>query len=308
LEWFRIGRQAALDQLRDFLEPARLDHRLDARMDSPVERFARREQANFDNRVTFERRAAAAMNFRDGLAGEEAHLEGANCFLGVLGGDTRRGFGVETGKQAMKVRRAVNFRAGAQALTNRFGAFRDIGEAFEQGAQVEAGPGGEDGKFFAFAETGEDREGAAAIFARSEDFFRLDEVDKVVRDSLLFRRRNFSSANVEPPVNLGGIADDDFAVALFSEFDTQRGLAGSGGTKDYDKWREATHPENFQQRIRSPSMTNAARRSAPITWVRLGFMAWLKVTDNGLQYQFWILIGLEENNHAGLNTGTINAK
>jgi hypothetical protein len=221
------------------------------------------------------------MNFRDGLAGEEAHLEGANCFLGVLGGDTRRGFGVETGKQAMKVRRAVNFRAGAQALTNRFGAFRDIGEAFEQ---------------------------AAAIFARSEDFFRLDEVDKVVRDSLLFRRRNFSSANVEPPVNLGGIADDDFAVALFSEFDTQRGLAGSGGTKDYDKWREATHPENFQQRIRSPSMTNAARRSAPITWVRLGFMAWLKVTDNGLQYQFWILIGLEENNHAGLNTGTINAK
>jgi hypothetical protein len=55
-------------------------------------------------------------------------------------------------------------------------------------------------------------------------------------------------------------------------------------------------------------MTNAARRSAPITWVRLGFMAWLKVTDNGLQYQFWILIGLEENNHAGLNTGTINAK
>src|SRR5450432_659547 len=105
--------------------------------------------------------------------------------------------------------------AEAQALTNRFGTLRGVGEAFQQSAQVEAGPGGDDGKFAALAEVGEDIDGAPAIFARRENFFRLDQINEVMRNSLLLRQWNLSGTDIEMAVDLGGIADQDFAVQFF---------------------------------------------------------------------------------------------
>ena len=168
----------------------------------------------------------------------------------------------------MKLRGTPSFDDGAKASANFLGTLRRVGQAFEQCAKVQASTGGDDGELAALAQIGEDLEGAATIFASGENFFGLDQVNEVVRNPLMLRMRNFSRADIEVTVNLGRIADQDFAIQFFGEFDAQRGFAGGGGTEDDYQRREATHPENFQ-RIKSPSMTRPARSSAPITWVRL---------------------------------------
>src|ERR1700678_1864846 len=141
---------------------------------------------------------------------------------------------------------AAAFIDGMQALPNCFRAFRRISEAFEQSAHVKAGPGGDDGKLAAFAEIGENSESAAAIFARRENLFWLDQINEVMRNSLLLRYWNLSGADIEMAVDLGGIADENFTIQFFCEFDAQHGFTGSGGAEDNDQRREATHPENFQ--------------------------------------------------------------
>src|SRR3984957_15828904 len=186
------------------------------------------------------------MNFGGGIPRYQAHFDGANYFLGVGRGDAGGGFGIETGQEAMKMGGAAKFGAGTQAVADFFGTFGRVGEAFEQGAEIEAGAGGDDGKFFAAAQIVQDFEGAATIFSGGEDFFRIEQVDQMVGDALLFGWRNLSGTDVEVTVELGGIADENFAVEFLGELEAQRGFAGGGGAENYDQRREAGHPENFQ--------------------------------------------------------------
>ena len=143
-------------------------------MDALVKGFARRREAESYWLIAFERGAAAAMNFGGGLPRYQAHFDGANYFLGVGRGDAGGGFGIETGQEAMEMGGAVKLRAGAQAVADFCGTFRSVGEAFEQGAEIEAGAGGDDGKFFAAAQIVQDFEGAATIFSGGENFVRVE--------------------------------------------------------------------------------------------------------------------------------------
>lgn len=83
------------DESADFVEPAGREHLVDAVVDAGVELLTRRIQPNFGDGVAFERGSAAAVNFADGLAREEAHFERANDFLRVGRGDARGGGRVE---------------------------------------------------------------------------------------------------------------------------------------------------------------------------------------------------------------------
>ena len=77
--------------------------------------------------------------------------------------------------------------AATEAVAEFFRARGGVGEAFEEGAEVESCAGGEDGEFRAAAEIVEGEEGVAAVVAGGEDFVGLDEVDEVMRDVVLDR-------------------------------------------------------------------------------------------------------------------------
>src|SRR5271156_2247358 len=174
------------------------------------------------------------MNFGGGLPGDEAHFDGANYFLGVGCGDAGGGLGIETDQEAMKMGGAAKFGAGTQAVADFFGTLGGVGEAFEQGAEIETGSGGNDWKFFTKAQVVQNFEGAAAILSCGENFVRIEQIDEVVGDALLLGGRNFSGADVEVAGELRGIADQDLAVQFFGEFDAERGFARGGGTENYD--------------------------------------------------------------------------
>ena len=61
----------------------------------------------------------------------------------------------------------------------------------------------------------EDRECTAAIFAGSEHFRRLYQIDQMMRDPALLGDGNLGRANIEVAVHLRGIANQDFAAKLF---------------------------------------------------------------------------------------------
>ena len=92
--------------------------------------------------------------------------------------------------------------AAAEAVAEFFRARGGVGEAFEEGAEVESCAGGEDGEFRAAAEIVEGEEGVAAVVAGGEDFVGLDEVDEVMRDAALIARRDFRGADVEVAIDL----------------------------------------------------------------------------------------------------------
>ena len=132
--------------------------------------------------------AASAENLGDWLSGEDAHLDGADYFLSVARGDAGGGGGVEASQDFVQVRCAVLLGAATEAVAEFFGARGGVGEAFEEGAEVESCAGGEDGEFRAAAEIVEGEEGVAAVVAGGEDFVGLDEVDEVMRDAVLVVR------------------------------------------------------------------------------------------------------------------------
>ena len=202
------------DERADFVEPAGGEHFVDAGVDAGVEGGARRREADFGDRVAFEGvvarvvarfatylfhepsplrgGAACAENFGDGLSREDAHLDGADYFLGVARGDAGGGRGVESGEDFVEMHGTALLGNATKAVAEFFGTRGGVGEAFEEGAEVESCAGGEDGEFRAAAEIVEGEEGVAAVVAGGEDFVGLDEVDEVVRDAVLSRAAGLS--------------------------------------------------------------------------------------------------------------------
>ena len=178
------------DERADFVEPAGGEHFIDAGVNAGVEGGARRREADFGDGVAFESvaahfatifftyfpargGAARAENLGDWLSCEDAHLDGADYFLSVARGDAGGGRGVEAGEDFVEMRCAALFGAATEAVAEFFGARGGVGEAFEEGAEVESCAGGEDGEFRAAAEIVEGEQGVAAVVAGGEDFVGL---------------------------------------------------------------------------------------------------------------------------------------
>ena len=219
------------DEGADFVEPAGGEHFVDAGVDAGVEGGARRREADFGDGVAFERvstqcssgvvtyffaafprlffthlpargGAAGAENLGDWLSGEDAHLDGADYFLRVARGDAGGGGGVEAGEDFVEMHGTSVLGAATESVAEFFGARGGVGEAFEEGAEVEARAGGEDGEFRAAAEIVEGQEGVAAVVAGGEDFVGLDEVDEMMRDVALVALRDLRGADVEVAIDL----------------------------------------------------------------------------------------------------------
>ena len=246
LERLRVCRDAARDERADFFQPSGCEHRIGACVDARVQRGARRLQADFDYFVALQRIAAAAMDFAHRFSGEQAQFDRSDYFLRVRRRDARRGFGIETREHAMKMIRTAQFGRMPEAHANFFGALRRLGQAFEQRSQIQPSSSGEDRQNLARAQIRQGMERATAIITCRENLSGLAEIHQVMRNAVLFGRGNFRSTNIEVPIDLRRIADQYFAAKFFGEPNSQRGFAGSGGSKHHDEPRQRAHPENFQ--------------------------------------------------------------
>lgn len=113
------------------------------------------------------------------------------------------GLRVEMLQHAMKMAGAVFEGGRAEAFAKSFGALREIGEPFEERAEIETGADGNNGKAFAGAKIGEGGEGAFAVITGGGRLGRIEDVEKMMRNGGTFRRRWLGGADVEAAVELG---------------------------------------------------------------------------------------------------------
>ena len=213
------------------------------------------------------------MDFADCFSCEDAYFNGTNDFLSVARRDPIGGFAIQAVEQTVQMLRAPRLNFCAKAITEFFGSVGRVGESFEQSAEIKAGARSEDGKFAATAEIFERIERAAAIFSGGEDFLRFHQVDEVMRNAALLGGTYFGGPDIEMPIHLRGIADQNFAAELLGEFDSKSRFSGSSGPENYEEPREVAHPENFQYRSKRISKTTAANKRAPATCVRFSLNA-----------------------------------
>ena len=146
-----------------------------ASVDAGVQLGARRGKGQAEDRVAGEGVAARGPLLRDGAAGGERDLDGADELGGVVGVDEGGGGGVEADEGSVEADMiAASKRRAEGGVGGRCGE-----EAVEERAGVEAGAAGEDGEG---VEVGEDGAGLAGVVAGGARFRGVVEVEQVVRD------------------------------------------------------------------------------------------------------------------------------
>src|SRR5262245_9854958 len=113
-------------------------------MDALIERFTRRLQADFEGAPARKRRPPGAVHFRERLSREDANLDRADEFLFVGRSDLLRSARIQVRKHLVQMARAMLRGRRAQTLTDFFRAFRQIGKAFQQSAEIEASADGKE--------------------------------------------------------------------------------------------------------------------------------------------------------------------
>src|ERR1700735_307095 len=89
----------------------------------------------------------------------------------------------------------------------------------------------------------------------------------------LFAGRDLCRSNVEMPVDLRGIADENFAAKFLSQRNAERRFPRCSRTKHHDERRQRGHRRKIQWRTNKMISTTAASSRIPATWVRLKFTA-----------------------------------
>src|ERR1017187_1112400 len=128
-------KSVGFDELSGLFDQAAIEHFVRAAVDTGIELGAGRVEAEAQDAVAGEGVAALFPLLRDGRAGGERHLDGADDFGRVVGVDERGGGGVEAGEDAVEVGGVFLLGAGAEFGAERFVALRRGEEAIEQRAQ-----------------------------------------------------------------------------------------------------------------------------------------------------------------------------
>jgi len=108
-------------------------------------------------------------------------------------------------------------------------------EAFEQGSEVESGASHDDWQTAAGRDFRNCLPGEPRIVACGVTVCRFQHVEKMVRCVSTSGDRRFGGANVEPAIQLQGVAIDDFAAESRGEFERQCGFTGPRWSGDGDE-------------------------------------------------------------------------
>lgn len=235
LEGFCCGIIAARLQPDDFFEQAAREHLLHAPIDFRVQGVARRIKAENQGAEAGEGGSPPlGLKFGQGPLLDEADLHGPNDFVGVLGGDTGGGSGVEPGEAAVQTAGLIRFDAGKSGAEDEVSG-RPLKKAVEQRTEVKSRTAADDGQASAGGNLTKQRPRAAGKVAGREDFVGLQEVEQVVRNAAAFGDGQLGRADVEAPVELQRIKIYDFATEIQGQLDGKVALSGPGRAHQANK-------------------------------------------------------------------------
>ncbi len=108
-------------------------------------------------------------------------------------------------------------------------------EAVDEGAKVEAGASGDDGKMTALRDAAQGFARLAAVVSRGARFIGPGDVDHVVLDEGALFVRGLGGADLHLAVDGYGVAADDLAVELLGEADGEGCFAAGGRAVEDDQ-------------------------------------------------------------------------
>jgi len=206
----RLDGSVSCEKAAGFFNESGGKHCFGTQIEALVKLRSRRVEA--DAQQTEAGEGIACHDLRKRPARGDTDLDGANELGRVVGVDSRGGCWVETGEEAMQPCRAVML---ATALQTRAKVFLSRGtgkEAIREGAQIEAGSAGDDGKALARSYPLEGLTSKAAIFSGGERLVGIGDVDEVMRQACAVGGRGLGGADVHAAIDGDGVATDDFAV------------------------------------------------------------------------------------------------
>ena len=219
--------QIVVHLLHDTACPLRLDAAGHARRDV----LGWQAQPDRTDVVLGQRRPRRGKVRRQGLAGEDPHLERPDEALLVARHDAVGRRRVHALQHAVQVLDPARPRPRVQPGAHRVVAARAIEEALDQRAEVEARAADEDGQATTRGDVADAGRRVAGELRGRVDVGRIDDVDQVVRDATLLVRRHLVGADVEAPVDGGRVAVDDLAPVGARKTDPERTLAGGRGAE-----------------------------------------------------------------------------
>ena len=186
------------------------EHGGGAAVDAGVQGFAFGSEVELEDAVAFERVAAGLPLGGLGLAGGEGDFNAADELGGVVGVDCRSGARIEALEDAVEI-------AGfcgeiAEAFAEGFVAGRGRGEAFEEGAEIEAGASGDDGDVATVADLGDGGAGGAGVVAGGAGFAGPLEIEAVVQDAGALGGGGFGGADLHEAIDGDRVAAYDLTV------------------------------------------------------------------------------------------------
>ena len=130
----------------------------------------------------------------------------------------------------------ANQRGGIGCL--QLGTHRGVGrrklERIDQGAEVQAGPPGDDGGHSTGFEIVDHRSTGLLELGHAERFAGVGEIDQMVGYAHRSRWIDFGGADVHAAIHLHRIDTEDLSAELFAERNGDVGLAGRGRPEDGD--------------------------------------------------------------------------
>lgn len=120
---------------------------------------------------------------------------------------------------------------GAQAGAKRFITAGGGRKAVEQRAQIKASTPRNDRKSLPATDFGENLPGAAGVLAGRQLAIDASDINEVMRDAASRRQGKLGRPDIQPSIELNGIAIEDFSLERFGEKERKLALACAGGSE-----------------------------------------------------------------------------
>lgn len=234
LECLGVPGHAAFKQSSNFVEETGFEHAAGPFVDPFNEELTRRPKAELQRAETLEWLPSLFEQPGSRLARAQADFQRANGLLDVIRVDAGGRGRIEPAKDPVQAAFASAF-ALQQPCAKRLIARRRLGKPFEQGTEVESGAARYDGNASAGSDVEKCLPGKSGVGPSAEHFPRLKEIEEMMGDASPLCRRRLGGADIEAAVDLQRIAVYDLASDGPGHGQSERALAGAGGSGDNQK-------------------------------------------------------------------------
>src|SRR5262245_40736552 len=129
----------------------------------------------------------------------------------------------------------------AQTLANLLGPLRQAGQPLQQSTKIESGTHGKNRQLSPRTQIGKHGERSLAVAARRGRFCGIENGEKMMWNLLAVGQRGLRCSDIKAAIELGGIANNNFAREFLREKNAERRFARSSRPDDCDKRRMRRH-------------------------------------------------------------------